>query len=86
MDSSLFDDGMMVGETFCTEYRLNKAKARILAMDTIITPVMSFAEVMSQPVILMLHATCFGSNSCLFRARVVLCCRLCLVKHLSRAQ
>ena len=50
MDSSLFDDGMMVGETFCTEYRLSKAKDRILAMDTIITPVMSFAQVMSQRV------------------------------------
>jgi hypothetical protein len=46
MDSSLLDDGMMVGETFCTQYRLDRAKERILAMDTIITPVrMSFAEV-----------------------------------------
>ena len=45
MDSSLLDDGMIVGETFCTQYRLDKAKARILAMDTTITPVMSFAEV-----------------------------------------
>ena len=62
MDSSLLDDGMILGETFCTQYRLDKAKARILAMDKIITPVMSFAEVM-QPVTfcLSLYRACASS-------------------------
>jgi hypothetical protein len=47
MDSGLFNEGMLVGETFCTQYRLNKAKRRILSLDNI-TPVKSFSEVRAQ--------------------------------------
>ncbi len=88
MDSSLLDDGMILGETFCTQYRLDKAKARILAMDKIITPVMSFAEVMqlSRPVYRCYVRVRLRSNFDIYGDRAVLRCRLCPVKHLSKAQ
>ena len=44
MNSSFLKDGMVIGDTFCTEYRLTVAKKRILVMDNIITPAFEFSK------------------------------------------
>ena len=68
MDSSLLDDGMILGETFCTQYRLDKAKARILALDKIITPVMSFAEVMEPVMFIAVKCVYVLALTCILRS------------------